>query len=155
MRSSRASRPGRIARRAVTPLAIALLAVAAACGEDRDRLDVPRVYVVLDTNVIAPGDTVRGRIYAGDSFGGILRLAVRICIDSGFPTARLSYDRADSASFGFKLPVPATTPENALVIVEGQVSDDQNFFVEKQDTIVARSPGGSPGPSPLQPTCAR
>lgn len=130
-------------------------AVASACGEDRERLDVPRVYLDIDTDVVAPGDTVRGRISAGDGFGGIVRLAARICIDSGFPTARLSYDRADSASFRFLLPVPASTPQNALVIVEGQVNDEQNFFVTTQDTIVARSPGVAPGPSPRQPTCAR
>ena len=129
--------------------------VAGACSEDRERLDVPRVYIALESDVVVPGDTVRGRISAGDDFGGILRLAARICIDSGFQTARLNYDRADSASFRFLLPVPASTPQNALVIVEGQVNDEQNFFVTTQDTIVARSPGVPPGPSPLQPTCAR
>ena len=141
--------------RAVRAALIAAAVVASACSEDRERLDVPRLYLDVDTDVVAPGDTVRGRISAGDDFGGILRLAARICIDSGFQTARLNYDREDSASFRFLLPVPASTPQNALVIVEGQVNDEQNFFVTTQDTIVARSPGIPPGPSPRQPTCAR
>ena len=141
--------------RAASALLLVVAAVASACSEDRERLDVPRVYLDLESDVVVPGDTVRGRISAGDSFGGIVRLAARICIDSGFQTARLGYDRADSASFRFLLPVPASTPQNALVIVEGQVNDEQNFFVTTQDTIVARSPGIPPGPSPRQPTCAR
>ena len=116
---------------------------------------MPRVYLQIDDDVVAPGDSVRGRILGGDTYGGIVRLAARICIDSGFQTAHLSYDRSDSASFRFLLPVPASTPQNALVIVEGQVNDEQNFFVTTQDTIVARSEGVPPGPSPLQPTCAR
>ena len=124
----------------VAAATFATVAVAGACG---------------DTGVVAPGDSVRGRISAGDSFGGILRLAVRICIDSGFQTAFANYDRADSVSTRFKLPVPASTPQNALVIVEGQVNDEQSFFITTQDTIVARSPGVQPGPSPRQPTCAR
>ena len=135
--------------------ALLLGAAMSACGEDRERLDVPRVYLELDTNVVAPGDTVRGRVSGGDSFGGILRLAVRLCIDSGFQTAFANYDRADSASTRFRLPVPPSTPQNALVIVEGQINDEQNFFATTEDTIVARSPGVPPGPSPRQPTCAR
>ena len=142
-------------RLVVVALSFVAVATFASCGEDRERLDVPRVYLQLDQQVIAPGDDVTGRISAGDSFGGIVRLAAHICIDSGFQTAHLSYDRADSASFRFLLPVPASTPQNALVIVEGQVNDEQNFFVTTQDTIVARSEGVPPGPSPLQPTCAR
>jgi hypothetical protein len=139
-------------------LAIACLALAggaSACSEDRERLDVPRVYVDVDADVVAPGDTVRGLLTGGDDFGGIVRLAVHICIDSGFQTAFANYDREDSASTRFRLPVPESTPENALVIVEGQVNDEQGFFVTTQDTIVARSPDVAPGPSPLQPTCAR
>lgn len=155
--------PSRLASSFVSRLArpacvLALLAAgvaSASCAEDRERLDVPRLYLEIDSTVVAPGDSVRGRISAGDSFGGIVRLAVRICIDSGFLTARLNYDRADTASFRFLLPVPDSTPQNALVIVEGQVNDEQTFFVTTQDTIVARSPGVAPGPSPLQPTCAR
>ena len=150
-----------VVRRAAPParvLAIALaivLATLAACGEDRERLDVPRVYLDVDQAVVAPGDSVRGRISGGDTYGGIVRLAARICIDSGFQTAHLSYDRSDTASFRFLLPVPATTSENMLVIVEGQVNDEQGFLVTTQDTIVARSPDASPAPSPRQPTCAR
>jgi hypothetical protein len=142
-------------RALVVVAALATAMAAGACAEDRERLDVPRVYLELDTNVVVPGDSVRGRISAGDDFGGIVRLAARICIDSGFQTARLNYDRADSASFRFLLPVPASTRQNALVIVEGQVNDEQSFFVTTQDTIVARSPDVPPGPSPGQPTCAR
>ena len=141
--------------RAVAAALLAAVAAASACREDRERLDVPRVYLELDTNVVVPGDTVRGRVSGGDSFGGIVRLAVRLCIDSGFQTAFANYDRADTASTRFRLPVPASTPQNALVIVEGQVNDEQNFFVSTQDTIVARSPGVPPGPSPRQPTCER
>jgi hypothetical protein len=146
----------RHARRAGLLVGLAASAVGiAACGEDRERLDVPRVYLQLEERTVAPGDTVRGRIFGADSYGGVVRLAARICIDSGFPTARLGYDRADSVSFRFLLPVPASTPQNALVIVEGQVNDDQNFLVSVFDTIVARSPGIPPGPAPRQPTCAR
>ena len=141
--------------RAVVAAVLAVAAIAGACAEDRQRLDVPRVYLEIDTNVVAPGDSVRGRISAGDGFGGIVRLAARICIDSGFQTARLNYERADSASFRFLLPVPASTAQNALVIVEGQVNDEQGFFVTTQDTIVARSRGTLPGPSGTQPTCDR
>lgn len=147
--------PPRTRVRGVAAAVLVAAAVASACGEDRERLDVPRVYLAVDTDVVAPGDTVRGRISAGDDFGGIVRLAARICIDSGFQTARLSYNRADTASFRFLLPVPSTTPQNALVIVEGQVNDEQNFFVITQDTIVARSPGEPAGPPPRQPTCER
>ena len=147
------TRPAR--RLALVTLPLLAAAALAACGEDRERLDVPRVYLQIDDDVVAPGDSVRGRILGGDTYGGIVRLAARICIDSGFQTAHLSYDRADSASFRFLLPVPASTPQNALVIVEGQVNDEQNFFVTTQDTIVARSEGVPPGPAPLQPTCAR
>lgn len=142
--------------RRLTRLLLALGAAAAvACDDERERLDVPRVGFVLEDTVVAPGDSVRGRIYGGDTHGGIVRLAARICIDSGFLTARLNYDRADTANFRFLLPVPASTAENMLVIVEGQVNDDQDFFVTTQDTIVARSPGVAPGPSPRQPSCAR
>jgi hypothetical protein len=142
--------------RRLTSLLLALGAAAAvACDDERERLDVPRVRFELEDTVVAPGDSVRGRIHGGDTHGGIVRLAVRICIDSGFLTARLNYDRADTANFRFLLPVPASTPENMLVIVEGQVNDDQDFFVTTQDTIVARSPGVAPGPPPRQPSCAR
>ena len=130
-------------------------AAAIACSDERDRLDVPRVTIEVDDSVVAPGGSVLGRISGGDTFGGIVRLAAHICIDSGFQTARLNYDGVDTASFRFQLPVPASTPENMLVIVEGQVNDEQEFFVTTQDTIVARSPGVEPGPSPRQPTCAR
>lgn len=153
--------PGRHAQapparaRAMAAALLVVATVASACGEDRERLEVPRVYLDIDTNVVVPGDTVRGRISAGDDFGGIVRLAARICIDSGFQSARLSYDRADTASFRFLLPVPASTPQNALVIVEGQVNDEQNFFVITQDTIVARSPGVPVAPATRQPTCER
>ena len=134
---------------------IAGLAGASGCAEERERLDVPRVYLELDTSVVAPGDSVRGRVLGADTYGGVVRLAAHICIDSSFPTARLNYDRVDSAGFRFLLPVPASTPENALLIVEAQVNDEQNFFVVEQDTMVVRSPGVAPGPSPLQPTCER
>jgi hypothetical protein len=144
------------ARRALRAcLAIGTAVLVLACDDERERLDVPRVSFTLEDTIVVPGDTVRGRIFGGDTYGGIVRLAARICIDSGFLTARLNYDRADTATFRFLLPVPASTPENMLVIVEGQVNDDQDFFVTTQDTIVARSPGATPGPSPRQPTCAR
>ena len=144
----------RLALRAALPFALVALAVLA-CGEDRERLDVPRLYLELDQTEIAPGDTVRGRIAGADDFGGVVRLAVRLCIDSGFDAAFLRGIREDSVGFRFRLPVPASTPENALVIVEAQVNDDQNFFVSLQDTIVARTPDTPPGPSPLEPSCAR
>lgn len=116
---------------------------------------MPRVRLVLDDSVVAPGDSVSGRIIGTDAFGGVQRLAVRLCIDTGFFTARINPFRADSASFRFLLPVPGDTPENSLVIVEGQVNDAQDFYVVEQDTIVARSAGVTPGPSPRQPSCAR
>jgi hypothetical protein len=150
LRSTTARRLTRLAALVATLGSVAALD---ACGEDRERLDVPRVYLEVDTNVVAPGDSVRGLIAAGDNYGGILRLAARICIDSAFQTAHLSYDRADSASFRFLLPIPASTPQNTLVIVEGQVNDEQNFFVITQDTIIARSTGVPAGPSPRQPAC--
>lgn len=153
MSNSRSIPARRFATLVAVASALGAIATLDACGEDRERLDVPRVYLALDTNVVAPGDSVRGLIAAGDSYGGILRLAARICIDSAFQTAHLSYNRADSAAFRFLLPIPASTPQNTLVIVEGQVNDEQNFFVITQDTIVARSTGVPAGPSPRQPVC--
>lgn len=143
------------ARRLACVLLLIGAGTVAACGEERERLDVPQVRLELDDTVVAPGDSVGGRIVGTDEIGGVLRLAVRLCIDTGFFTARINPFRVDSASFRFLLPVPASTPENSLVIVEGQVNDAQDFFVVRQDTIVARSPGVPPAPATRQPSCER
>ena len=142
-------------RAPLRPLAVVAAVLAAACAEDRERLSPPSVVLELDADGTAPGDTVKGRVTGVDRTGGISRLAVRLCIDTGFTTLRINPNYPDSIGFRFAIPVPASTPQNALVIVEGSVNDAQGFSTIVQDTIVARSPGVPVEPPPRQPSCDR
>lgn len=140
------------------PLRLALAAaavVATGCAEERERLSPPSVVLLLDEDATAPGDTVKGRVIGVDRTGGISRLAVRLCIDTGFTTLRINPNYPDSIGFRFGILVPESTPQNALVIVEGSVNDAQGFSMVVQDTIVARSPGVPVEPPPRQPSCDR
>jgi hypothetical protein len=129
----------------VTPrsvLAMVLAAVVAGCLRERDRLDVPRVVLVLEDSTIAPGDSVRGFAYALDATG-IVFLQVTATTTDSISSKRLNRVSADSVKIDFALRVPANAPADVPVRVQALARDTQDFEVSIEDTVFVRIRAGS------------
>jgi hypothetical protein len=119
-------------------LALALLAGAVTgCLRERDRLDVPRVILVLDDSTVAPGDSVRGYAYAVDATG-IIFFQVTAEVGDSAASRRLNRVSADSVQIDFALRVPANAPRDEAVSVRVVARDNQDFEVIVTDTVFVR-----------------
>ena len=123
-------------------VAIVLTVAAAGCLHERDRLDVPRITLVLDDSIVAPGDSVRGYAYALDGTG-IIYLQVTATTGDSSSTKRLNRVSRDSVQIDFALRVPGNALGDAPVSVRAFARDNQDFEVSFTDTVFVRirSPG--------------
>jgi hypothetical protein len=112
------------------------------CLRERDRLDVPRVVLVLQDSIVAPGDSVRGYAYAVDATG-IVFLQVTATTKDSSSTRRLNRVSADSVKVDFALRVPANAPPDVPVSVRALARDTQDFEVSIEDTVFVRIRGAS------------
>ena len=120
-----------------------LAASVAGCLRERDRLDIPRLTLVLDEEFVAPGDSVRGHAYALDATG-IIFLQVSAETGDSISSRRLNRISADSAHIDFALRVPADAPDGAVVSVHAIARDSQDFEVTSTDTVFVRIGGAPP-----------
>ena len=120
-----------------TFLALGLVVAAVACLRERDRLDVPRVALVLQDSIVAPGDSIRGYAYAVDGTGIVFLLITATTSDSS-SSKRLNRISADSIKVDFALRVPANAPGDAPVSVRAFARDNQDFEVSVTDTVFVR-----------------
>ena len=123
-------------------VAIVLTIAAAGCLRERDRLDVPRITLVLDDSIVAPGDSVRGYAYALDGTG-IVYLQVTATTGDSSSSKRLNRVSRDSVQIDFALRVPGNAIGDAPVSVRAFARDNQDFEVTVTDTVFVRirSPG--------------
>ena len=120
-------------------LSAALLCIALmGCLRERDRLDVPRVTLVLDDSVVAAGDTVHGRAWAVDGTGIIF---FQVTVEAADSIARDRRNRisADSVTIEFSLPVSRAALPDEAVVVTAVARDDQEFEVSVKDTVYVRA----------------
>jgi hypothetical protein len=129
-----------VTRRAFVPLALA--AALTGCLRERDRLDVPRVVLVLDDSIVAAGDSVRGYAYAVDGTG-IVFLQVTASTPDSSSSKRLNRVSRDSVKIDFALRVPGNAPGDTPVSVRALARDTQDFEVSVTDTVFVRV-GASP-----------
>ena len=119
-------------------LVAAVLAVAAVgCLRERDRLDVPRITLVLDDSIVVPGDSIRGYAYALDGTG-IIYLQVTATTGDSSSSRRLNRVSADSVKLDFALRVPGDAVGDAAVSVRAFARDNQDFEVSVTDTVFVR-----------------
>ena len=123
-------------------LAMILAGGLAGCLRERDRLDVPRVVLVLDDSTVAPGDSVRGFAYALDGTG-IVFLQVTATTTDSISSKRLNRVSADSVKIDFALRGPANAPADVPVRVRALARDTQDFEVSIEDTVFVRIRAGS------------
>lgn len=118
---------------------VALLVVAA-CIQDRERLEPPRVTLSLADQTVLPGGSVFGTISAADKSGIIyVRAEIRIAGDTGQPKGTSANPPSpDTIQYNFNLPVKTGFPPGTPVYVTAKVIDDQNFLVIREDTISIR-----------------
>jgi hypothetical protein len=116
---------------------VVLAAAVTGCLRERDRLDIPRLTLVLDAEVVAPGDSVRGYVYAVDATG-IIFLQVTAETGDSISSRRLNRISADSAHIDFSLRVPGDAPADAVVSVHAIARDTQDFEVTFTDTVFVR-----------------
>ena len=121
------------ALRAVLPC-IAL----AGCLRERDRLDVPRVMLILDDSVVAAGDTVRGQAWAVDETG-IIFFQVSAETRDSVAVDRRNRISADSVTIDFALPVSSRALPDEAVVIIAVARDDQEFEVSATDTVYVRA----------------
>ena len=124
----------------IRPIAGALLvsAVLAGCLRERDRLDVPRVMLVLDDSIVAPGDTVRGRAWAVDGTGLIFFQVTAETSDSA-AIDRRNRISADSVMIEFALPVSSRALIDEAVVVTALARDNQEYEIRATDTVYVRA----------------
>ena len=120
-----------------------IVAAVAGCLRERDRLDVPRLTLVLNDEFVAPGDSVRGYVYALDQTG-IIFLQVSAETGDSLYSRRLNRISADSAHIDFALRVPADAPADAVISVHAIARDSQDFEVTFTDTAFVRIGGPPP-----------
>ena len=108
------------------------------CLRERDRLDVPRVTLVLEDSVVAAGDTVRGRAWALDGTG-IIFFQVTVETSDSAAIDRRNRISADSVMIEFALPVSSRAPLDERVIVTALARDDQEFEISATDTLYVRA----------------
>ena len=123
-------------------VAVILAGAVTGCLRERDRLDVPRITLVLEDSVVTPGDSVRGYAYAVDATG-IVFLQVTAATTDSASSKRLNRVSADSVRIDFALRVPANAPRDEAVSVRALARDTQDFEVSVTDTVFVRI-GGSP-----------
>lgn len=115
--------------------AAALLAVLAAlaCVSERERLTAPIVELELHTDLVAPGDSVEGRVVATDRSGLILLVVEARSADS---TSMVRRDRVSAATIelDFRLRVASTAVPGSVIQVIATAVDNQNFEVRVTDT---------------------
>jgi len=110
--------------------AIALLA----CLQRRDRLDVPRVSLVLESAVVAPGGLVRGHAWAVDE-SGVIFFSISVFTDDSLARAQVNRVSSDSVDLVFELGVFSAAPPDAAVVVRAVARDNQDFEVTLTDTV--------------------
>jgi hypothetical protein len=126
----------RLSRAAVTLAAFgALMAAAAGCIDERDRLDVPDLTLVLDDTAVAPSGEITGRVVATDA-SGLVRYRVMPLSDY-LKNVRVSRNLNDVRQIDttFRLAVADTIPVGTEVPVEATVFDNQGFVVGRTDTV--------------------
>jgi hypothetical protein len=121
-------------------VALLLAGGAVGCLRERDRLDVPRVTLVLADSIVAPGDSVRGYAYALDATGIIFLQVTATTNDSSF-SKRLNRVSADSVRIDFALRVPGNAEGDVPVSVRALARDAQDFEVSVTDTVFVRIGG--------------
>ena len=138
------------ARRGLAPLAGAfgLVAGLAACAEDRERLDVPRLTLTVDQQAVLRGNDLQGRVTAVDASGlTYLRVwaLVEDSIISQYPpgVGAGTLFGNDSVSYRFVLHISCAAPDGSPVEIQARTLDNQGFDVTRYDTITAR--GACPG----------
>ena len=123
----------------IRALSAALLCVVAAgCLRERDRLDVPRVTLVVDDSIVAAGDTVRGRAWALDGTG-IIFFQVTVETTDSVAIDRRNRISADSVMIEFALPVSSRAPLDERVVITALARDDQEFEISATDTVFVRA----------------
>jgi len=108
------------------------------CLRERDRLDVPRVTLVLDDSIVTAGDTIRGRAWAVDGTGLIYFQVTAETADSAAGERRNRIG-ADSVMIEFALPVSSRAQLDERVIVTAIARDDQDFEIRVTDTAFVRA----------------
>ena len=113
------------------------------CLRERDRLDVPRVRLVLQSLDVAPGDSVRGYVYAVDATG-IVFLQVTAMTGDSTASRRLNRISRDSVQIDFALRVPANAAADAPVTIRAIARDTQDFEVDTVETVYVRAGAAPP-----------
>ena len=116
---------------------------ATACLQERSRLDTPRVTLVLDDSIVAPGGLVRGHAFAVDR-SGIIFFQVTAATADSTSGERLNRISADSVMIEFELPISSTAVADEPVEVVAIARDDQEFEVLVTDTVYVRVPVALP-----------
>lgn len=127
-------------RRGVLLLLGALLAISsgAACVAGRERIDSPRLTLVLDDSVATLGDSVRGSVTGVDATG-ITTLAVFLCTRDSTRRERLDFVREDSATIEFAFALPTTARATDEIEIQAVAFDNQNFMVDTALVLVIES----------------
>ena len=120
-----------------------LAAVITGCLRERDRLDVPRLALVITSSAVTANDSIRGYVYAVDATG-IVFLQVTAQTGDSVASRRLNRISADSVQIDFALRVPADAQPGAVVSVFAIARDTQDFEVTHTDTLFVT--GGAPPP---------
>lgn len=108
------------------------------CLRERDRLDVPRVTLVLEDSIVTAGDTIHGRAWAVDGTGLIYFQVTAETADSA-AAERRNRIGADSVMIEFALPVSSRAQLDERVIVTAIARDDQDFEIRAADTAFVRA----------------
>lgn len=118
-------------------LAVAVAGGTGACLQERSRLDIPRVTLVLEDSIVAPGGVLRGHAYAVDR-SGIIFFQVTAATADSTSGERLNRISADSVMIEFDLPVSSDALADEPVTVIAVARDDQDFEVSVTDTVFVR-----------------
>lgn len=121
-------------------LLVSGLLLSAACIQDRERLEPPRVSLALADQTVQAGGDVFGTISAADA-SGIIYVSAQIRIEGDSLSPRRSFanpPESDTIQYSFRLTVRPGFPAGTPIYVTATVIDDQNFEVVKEDTISIR-----------------
>jgi hypothetical protein len=135
----------RAAEAALALLAASAAVGAAGCYRERERLDIPELAIELADTVVAPRDTIRGVIRASDGSGlSFLRWLAIWALDPARQQLdtigrRYDLDGRRSVEIGFDFAVDSLVPAGSVVEVQAFVRDNQDFPVERRDTIRVRA----------------
>ena len=121
-------------------LLLGVLAALAACVQERERLDPPRVTLELGEQQTTPGGTITGTVTAVDRSGGIILVSVTAQAGDSTFRQRQDFIGEDSTTLIFGLHVASNAPDSAEIIVRATAIDEQNFVVIAEDTAVVLVP---------------